>query len=123
MYFGVLNNYLRYIDKSANNDTNLWRKPIAAHWEKFAHSVTDERISLWCAPGVEYNVLRLDRVVENMFSGATVTYALIHGIDKLIEALINRIPFLSAKYKYLIRDYYKDDSFNPELIAGDHNVD
>ena len=119
LFFGVLNNYLRFIDVNANDDSNKWRKPCSEHWAKFAHSVTDERVSLWVNPGVEYNVLRLDRVVEHQFSGAVVTYALIHGIDKLIQALIERIPYLNTKYKYLIRDHYKDSDFVPELMAGD----
>lgn len=119
LYFGVLNNFLRFIDVDANNDSNLWRKPMAEHWEKFAYSVTDERISLWVKPGVEYNVLRLDRVVENMFSGATVTYALIHGIDKLLEVLIRRIPTLNTKYKYLLRDHFSESCNQPELVRGD----
>lgn len=108
LYFGVLNNYLRFIDPSETNDTNRWRIPCAKHWANFAHSITDERISLWVKPGVEYNVMRLDRVVENMFSGATCTYALIHGIDKLIDSLIQRIPYLNTKYKYLLREHFKD---------------
>lgn len=120
LYFGVLNNYLRFIDVSANSDTNLWRKPMAEHWERFAHSVTDERVSLWVKPGVEYNVLRLDRVVEHYFSGAVVTYTLIHGIDKLVSVLIDRIPYLNTKYKYLLRDHYKNnnDVIFPELVGG-----
>ena len=114
LYFCVLNNYLRYIDVSANDDTNKWRKPMADHWERFAHSVTDERVSLWVNPGVEYNVLRLDRVVEHQFSGAVCTYALIHGFEKLINALVERMPFLSTKYKYLLRDYFNEQLVLPE---------
>lgn len=132
LYFGVLNNYLRFIDPEKNNDTNLWRAPCAEHWVKFAHSVTDERISLWVKPGVDYNVMRLDRVVENMFSGATCTYALIHGIDKLVETLINRLPYLNVKYKYLLKQHFYsnpditclvDDIDNPNVVnvSGDSN--
>ena len=118
LYFGVLNNYLRFIDPDANNDSNRWRKPCAKHWEAFAHSITDESISLWVKPGVDYNILRLDRTVEHQFSGATVTYAIIHGIDKLVETLIDRIPYLNVKYKYLIRDYFKEDLKRKELNEG-----
>lgn len=104
LFFGVLNNFLRYINPDANNDSNLWRKPCAEHWEKFAHSVTDERISLWVKPGVEYNIMKLDHYVEDMASGAVCTYAMIHGIDKLVQCLIKRLPYLNTKYQYLIQN-------------------
>lgn len=118
LYFGVLNNYLRFIDPNTNNDSNIWRAPCAEHWESFAHSVTDEKISLWVKPGVEYNVLRLDRVVEKMFSGATCTYAMIHGIDKLVSVLVERLPYLNVKYKSLINNHFNDFEFN-QLQRGE----
>ena len=106
LYFGVLNNYIRFIDPSANNDSNVWRKPMAEHWEKFSHSVTKDIISLWVKPGVEYNILHLDRVVEKMFSGAVATYAIVHGIDKLISALIERMPYLNTKYQQILKNHF-----------------
>lgn len=117
LYFGVLNNYLRYIDVDCNNDTNKWRKPCAEHWAAFAHSVTDDRVALWVNPGVEYNVLRLNHVVEHQFAGAVATYATIHGIEALINALVSKLPFLNVKYRYLIDQWKKQDCNSSSVLS------
>lgn len=104
LYFSVLNHFIRFIDNSANNDTNLWRKPMCNHWKKFAHSVTTQRISLYVKPGVEYNLLRLDHCVEEQYAGMIYTYIVCHSADELIDAVSKKQFQLNPKYVDLINE-------------------
>lgn len=102
LYFAVLNHYLRFIDKDANNDSNVWRKPFSKHWEKFATQYTDLRLSLYATPGVDYNFIRLRHTAEDQYGGLFYTYVSIYGVDKLLDETKKKAPYLNKKYKSLI---------------------
>lgn len=102
LYFSVLNHFIRFIDKDCNNDTNTSRLPVKAHWAKFAHSVTTQRISLYVKPGVSYNILRLDHSVEEQYSGMIYTYIQCHGIQQLIDVVESKKYNLNTKYRDVI---------------------
>lgn len=101
VYFLIMNNYLRYITPS-DTDSNQWRAPMAAHWQKFAESVTTYRVSLWSRDGVDYNQLRLTNFVEKMAGAAIFTYVSIFGVDKLIDECNKKSALLAPKYKILL---------------------
>lgn len=102
LYFAVLNNFLRFIDLSANNDTNRWRKPLAEHWRIFVESYHGNAISLYSAPGVDYNVLRLRYTVEDMYGGMIYTYLQLFGADELSDMVACKEFKLNKKYQYIL---------------------
>lgn len=102
LYFAVLNNFLRFIDSDSNNDSNRWRKPLAKHWAKFIESYHGNSISLYSAPGVEYNVLRLRHVVEDQYGGMIYTYIQLLGTDELERLVAPKKFKLNKKYQYLL---------------------
>lgn len=102
LYFAVLNHFLRFIDKSANNDSNLWRKPCAEHWQRFIESYCGKGISLYSAPGVDYNVLRLKYCCEEQYGGMIFTYLELFGSDALADLVQPKRFKLAKKYQYLL---------------------
>ena len=105
LYFSVLNHFIRFIDNDSNNDSNKWRKPIKDHWARFAYSVTDQRVSLYVKPGVEYNELRLNHSVEEQYAGMIYTYVQVHGVRKLLDSIEPKKHKLNPKYKNVISDH------------------
>lgn len=102
LYFAVLNHFFRCIDITANDDSNLWRKPCADHWIKFINSYKGNSLSLYSAPGVEYNILRLRHVAEEMYGGLIYTYIQIFGKDQLEDNVLPKSFKLNKKYQLLI---------------------
>ena len=103
LYFLVLNHYLRFVEPDPS-DSNKSRWHLAAHWVAFAYSVTTQEKSLFVKPGMEYNLEKLDKVVENQFAGAVYTYLQCHGIDRLVNTLDEKFKKtkLNKKYKRLL---------------------
>ena len=115
IYFLILNNYLRYISPS-ETDSNRWRAPLAPHWEKFSNSVTSFSISLYSAPGVDYNVVNLKNYVVDTSGSAILTFIKIFGVEKLLELVQQKLPFLSPKYRSLLDSF---DDGNLSLYSFD----
>ena len=108
----VMNNYLRYIEPS-ETDSNKWRAPMAEHWQKFAESVTNYRVSLWAKEGVDYNQGKLNNFVEHMAGAAIFTYISIYGVDKLVEECNKKSALLAPKYKLLLAQSEENTFDNP----------
>lgn len=102
LYFSVLNNFLRFIDNDVNSDTNRWRKPLSQHWSAFIDSYKNYRISLYSAPGVDYNIMRLENTVRDQYGGMIYTYIEIFGTDELRNQVSKRAPYLNKKYVQLL---------------------
>lgn len=102
LYFAVLNHFLRFIDVSANSDSNLWRKPLAEHWRKFIDSYKGNSISLYSNPGVEYNLSKLEYNTTEQYGGMIYTYIEIMGVDELVEKVKHKKFKLNKKYQTLI---------------------
>lgn len=114
LYFLILNNYLRYIEPS-ETDSNRWRAPMAEHWKKFAESVTNQRISLWSSPGIDYSLSRLSNYVINTSGSAIYTYITLFGVDTLVNFVQEKMHILAPKYKLLLD--YKDDLSGGEIFV------
>lgn len=100
-FFSVLNNYLRYINPDGL-DTNLRRCPTADHWARFLQ--TTDSMSLFVRPGVEYNILHLERYVVHQAGGAIDTYIQLVGVDDLLQQLRQRSARRNPKYDELLRE-------------------
>lgn len=127
LYFLVLNNYLRFVKPGSDSNKSRWE--IADHWVKFCYSLTNDKMSLFVKPGLDYNLAKLDNVVENKFAGAIYTYIKCHDIARL-DTLISRKFMrdkLNPKYQRLldeqtaIREKYEeehpDEIFDHSLMA------
>lgn len=101
LYFAVLNHFLRFIDMSGN-DSNRWRLPLAEHWKKFVESYNGNGISLYSAPGVEYNVLKLRHCVEEQYGAMIFTYIELFGTDELEDLIQPKKWKLNKKYQVLL---------------------
>lgn len=97
VYRGVLHNYLRYVVPVS--DTNRSRWPLTPYWAELLDNV--QRISVWAAPGVDYNEFRLRNYIVNQTGNALECYLHIFGYDDLIAALGDRAVRRSPKYERL----------------------
>lgn len=100
-YFGVLNNYLRFIDPS-DTDSNKRRARTSEWWEKFLRS--SERLKIFQRPGTEYDIMCLDGYVYGQCAGAVYTMIELVGFEefnrRLVEAVRSRK--LNSKYRDLL---------------------
>lgn len=113
-YFGVLRNYLRFLEP-VEGDSNKSRWPTADYWENFLQSISSIRV--WSTPGVEYNMANLENFVVNQAGSAIDTYIRTLGIQRLIFMIRNRDTVLSPKYRRLITEWenggFPDDGISP----------
>lgn len=101
-YFrGVLHNYLRFV--TALEDTNKSRWPTADYWEKLLEGI--EKIRCWHAPGIDYNMTRLENFVLRQAGNAIETYVKVFGWTRLNVLLKERDKELPLKYKKLLQEY------------------
>ena len=93
----VLHGYLRYVQPS-ECDSNRWRWELKPYWAKLLQ--TAGKISLYEAPGVDYNKENLDTFVGQTH-GALWTTVQLEGKDKI--AMLDTPPaHLNPKYQRLI---------------------
>ena len=101
-FFGVLNNYLRFIVPS-KTDSNRRRAPSPAWWDKFLQYVG--KIQLYTAKGVDYNLTKLERFLFTNCGNSIDTYIQCVGELKFKEMLKHRDSFLNANQLALIDEY------------------
>lgn len=99
---GVLFNYLRYVDVD-DFDTNRWRWPMKQYWADLIEGI--EKIQLFSAPGVEYNLMKLDRFVFDQAGNAISTALAIHGTAGFFDKLRNRHVSSNPKYEKLLDEH------------------
>ena len=105
LFFLVLNNYIRFVDLENCKDSNKSRAKMFDWWEKFAFSVTSDKVSLWVSPGGIYNFKKLKNYVENMAGGAIFTYCRCFGVDDLFDNVAYHENKLNVKYRVLLAEY------------------
>ncbi len=100
-YFGVLNNYLRFIEPSAT-DSNKRRAKTAEWWAKFLE--TSERLKIFQKPGNKYDIMCLDGYVYGQCSGAVATMIELVGLKSFLERLdeVRKTKKLNPKYRDLL---------------------
>ncbi len=101
-FFGVLDNYLRFIVPS-KTDSNRRRAPSPVWWEKFMQSVG--KITLYTPKGVEYNLTKLERYLFTQCGNSIDTYIQCMGELKFKEMLKHRDSYLNANQQALIDEY------------------
>lgn len=101
-FFGVLNNYVRFIIPS-KSDSNRRRWASPAWWEKFL--LYTKKISLYTAKGVDYNLTRLERYIIDQCGNSIETYIKCVGELKFKEMLKHRESYLNANQQALVIEY------------------
>lgn len=101
-YCGVVINYLRFVDPDST-DSNKWRWPIKPYWGDFLENAN--RISIYEAPGEEYNLDRCEKYVINQAGNAIDAYIQIRGVDGFLDTLKSRKTRSNPKYQRLVDTY------------------
>lgn len=105
-FSGVLLNYLRYIEEPDVFDQNKWRWPMTRYWYNL---VTDaERISIYQAPGMEYNEERLKHYVVDMAGNAIDAAIQMYGLYEFEKMIQERQTAKNPKYEMLIQQHRFD---------------
>ena len=100
-FAGVLVNYLRYIEPA--EDANKWRWPMTDYWSALVGAA--ERISVYQAPGMEYNEERCKRYVVNQAGNAIDACIKMYGIDEFESMIENRETMKNPKYDIVVQRY------------------
>lgn len=101
-FCGVVVNYLRFVDPDPL-DSNRWRWPIKPYWGDFlCHA---NAISIYEAPGMEYNIDRCERYVIRQAGNAIDAYIQIRGVPGFLEELKQRPTMRNPKYDRLVEEY------------------
>lgn len=101
LFCGVLVDYLRYCER-CDTDSNRWRWPLKDYWADLVQNAS--RIRLLDTPGVEYNILNLEKFVFNQAGNSIRTFIDCFGVDVFLERLKETRPFiLPEKYQEIIR--------------------
>lgn len=99
-FLGVLRNYLTY--RVPTDDSNRSRWPIADYWQQLIDGVSIVR--LWAAPGVDYNIFRLQRFLVDQCGAAILTWNDLYGLDDLLSQIKFKAPKIAPKYQKLLSD-------------------
>lgn len=100
VYFGVLNNYVRFVKPSSDSNKSRWQN--ASWWDKFTRSVS--KISLWTKKPVSYNYHTVKNYVVNQVGNAIDCLIEIDGVDKFIEDIKKRKIQKNPKYDKIVED-------------------
>jgi phage replication initiation protein len=108
VYRGVVYNYLRYVEPD-EFDSNRSRWPLTEYWSRFLAGA--EKIRLFTRPGVEYNMLNLEKFVFDQAGNAIDTYIRGTSLEKFLEKLReHRVSsVLPVKYRYLLDDLRREE--------------
>ena len=100
-FAGVLLNYLRYI--LPGEDTNKWRWPMTEYWLSLVEDA--QRISIYQAPGMEYNEERCKNYVINQAGNAIDAMIQMYGLDEFESMIQNRQAMHNPKYDMIVKQH------------------
>jgi len=100
-FAGVLLNYLRYI--LPGEDTNKWRWPMTEYWFSLVEDA--QRISIYQAPGMEYNEERCKNYVINQAGNAIDAMIQMYGLDEFESMIQNRQTMHNSKYDMIVKQH------------------
>ncbi len=104
-FSGVVYNYLRFVEPN-DMDTNKWRWPLKDYWLNFLEFLTP--ISIYSAPGMEYNEEKLKKQLTNYWGNAIAAGLEIWGSEGLELMIKNRKCKPNVKYDNLVKQHKLD---------------
>ena len=99
VYFGVVNNYVRYITPN-ENDKNRQRWKTADFWETWLKHLYS--ISIYTPKTTEYNILNCENYAYRQAGNAVDTLIQVKGVTKFLEELQERKPKRALKYQEIL---------------------
>ncbi len=99
---GVVINYLRYVEPD-DLDSNRWRWPLKDYWGNFLMNAA--AISIYEAPGLEYNFDRCEKYVISQAGNAIDAYIQICGVNGFLDSLKHRKTLRNPKYDRLVDEF------------------
>lgn len=100
LFSGVLAQYIRYVVPN-EADSNNRRWETADYWAAFLGDA--QRISLYVAPGVEYNFSNLERYAVDQAGAAVAAYIRIVGVEEYVAVVEAKLgSSRNPKYSLLI---------------------
>lgn len=102
-FFGVLCNYLRFIEPPDGDDSNRRRWPTKPYWADLLG--TARRISLYTKPGVEYNRMNLDAFVFQQAGNGIAAELIMMGDAAFCEKVRRDAQQLPVKYRSVIQQH------------------
>lgn len=100
-FSGVVLNYLRYVIPQ-EVDTNKWRWPMTDYWIDMLELLTP--ISVYTAPGMEYNIDRCREYVVNQAGNAIDAMIRIYGVGEFRHMIATRPTVPNPKYERLVQE-------------------
>jgi len=98
-FAGVLLNYLRYI--IPDEDSNRWRWPMMEYWSNLIEDA--EKISIFRAPGMEYNEERCKNYVINQAGNAIDACIQMYGLEEFASMIEQRQTARNPKYDMIVQ--------------------
>lgn len=103
-FAGALLNYLRFVEPD-DSDSNKRRWTMAEYWYKVLGDV--ERISLYTAPGAEYNVEKCKHFVVDMAGNAIAAMMEVCGsIEEFEDMIDKRRCARNPKYEIMLKEHH-----------------
>lgn len=99
-FIGVVAHVLKFCNPSNDSNTRRWK--IAPYWQRFIDGAV--KISLFSAPGTEYNILNLENYVVGQAGAAIYTYIQSQGLDKLVTEVQKKQGRLQPKYERILSE-------------------
>lgn len=99
-FAGVLLNYLRFVEPDSE-DTNKSRWPMKPYWEALVGDA--QKISIFTAPGMEYNEERCKHYVVNQAGNAIDACIQMYGLNEFQQMIEQRETLRNPKYEMLIQ--------------------
>lgn len=100
-FAGVLLNYLRYVVPA--EDSNKWRWPMTDYWCDLVDDA--QRISIYTAPGLEYNEERCKRYVINQAGNAIDACIKMYGLYEFEKMIQERPVAPNPKYDLMVSQH------------------
>ena len=103
-FAGVLLNYLRFVEPN-DSDSNKRRWSMAEYWAAFLGDAS--KISLYTAPGTEYNVAKCKHYVVDMAGNAVAAMIDVCGsLDDFFTLIENRSCAPNPKYEIMLKEHH-----------------
>lgn len=110
---GILRNYLLF--RTPSSDSNISRWPIADYWDSLILDM--QRISLWAAPGEEYNFANTEYWLFKQYGAALSVISELHDPYYVCQQARKLYPVsdLPPKYQKYLADLDLNKPFAPTL--------
>jgi phage replication initiation protein len=123
LYFGVLNQYIRFVEVS-ETDRNRRRWKTAAYWDKFLEH--GEEAAIFEKPGGTYTEEKLCNYVVGMAGKSFTTLAAIMGLNEVVKAIREEVKNndeISKKHEMILKTKFGEKYREKFYSSLDYQLD